>query len=259
MKRFILVFAMLFILPVNSHAAIKSENIEYKQGDTVLEGYLVYDDATQDKRPGIVVVHNWMGFGAANQRADMLAQLGYVALAVDIYGKGIRPKDTDEAGMQATKYKGDRDLLRARVKAGLDVLKNNALVDTSKIAAIGYCFGGTTVLELARSGADVAGVVSFHGGLSTPHPEDAKNIKGKVLVLHGAEDPFVLPSEVDGFQKEMRDAKTDWQLISYGGAVHGFTDSGAGTDNSKGYAYNEKADKRSWQAMQEFFKEIFHQ
>jgi dienelactone hydrolase len=130
-------------------------------------------------------------------------------------------------------------------------------VDKKRVAAIGYCFGGTTVLELARSGADVAGVVSFHGGLGTPTPEDAKNIKARVLACHGADDPNVPPPEVAGFEKEMRDAKVDWQLIAYGNAVHSFTDKSAGNDNSKGAAYNEKADHRSWQAMKDFFAEIF--
>ncbi len=147
--------------------------------------------------------------------------------------------------------------MRARAQAGLETLKKQKLVDPQRIAAIGYCFGGTTVLELARDGADVKGVVSFHGGLSTPTPQDAGNIKGKVLVLHGADDPYVKAEEVAAFQQEMRDAKVDWQFISYGNAVHSFTNKAAGTDNSKGAAYNEKADKRSWEAMRAFFAEIF--
>ncbi len=257
MKKIIL-FMMVILSTTFAHAAIKSENIEYKDGDTVLEGYLVYDDAVTEKRPGIIVVHNWMGFGpSANKKAEDLAQLGYVALAVDIYGKGVRPKNTDEAAMQATIYKSDRALLRKRALAGLNVLMSNPLVDTNRLVALGFCFGGTTALELARSGAPLAGVVSFHGGLSTPHPEDAKNIKAKILVLHGADDPYVVDSEVRDFRKEMTDAKVDWQMVYYSNAVHSFTDQSAGTDNSKGAAYNEKADKRSWEAMKEFFSEIF--
>jgi dienelactone hydrolase len=139
--------------------------------------------------------------------------------------------------------------MRSRANAGLEVLRNHPLADVNRIAAIGYCFGGTVVLEMARSGAELAGVVSFHGGLSTPNPSDAKNIKGKVLVLHGADDPAVPPDQVIAFQDELRKAGVDWQMVSYGGAVHSFTNPEAGNDPSRGAAYNEKADKRSWEAM----------
>jgi dienelactone hydrolase len=190
-------------------------------------------------------------------RAKQLAELGYVAFAADIYGKGVRPQNPTEAGKEATKYRSNRQLLRNRALAGLKVLQANPLTNPQKIAAIGYCFGGGTVLELARSGADVAGVVSFHGNLDTPNPADAKNIKGKVLVLHGAVDPYVPPEQVSTFEKEMNDAKVDWQLVSYGGVVHSFTNPEAGNDPSKGAAYNALADQRSFGAMQQFFDEIF--
>ena len=257
MKRaFLFLVAVAFVM--NAKAAVQFKTVEYKQGDTVLEGLSVYDDAVQGKRPGVLVVHQWKGLGDyEKKRAEMLAKLGYNVFAVDIYGKGVRPKDPKEAGAQAGKFKNDRQLLRSRVQAGLEQLKQSDLTDTKHIAAIGYCFGGTTVLELARSGADVAGVVSFHGGLSTPTPDDAKNIKCRVLALHGADDPNVPQKEVEGFEKEMRDAKVDWQLVAYGNAVHAFTDWNAGNDNSKGVAYNEKADKRSWEAMKSFFNELF--
>ena len=147
--------------------------------------------------------------------------------------------------------------MRARAAAGLEVLKNHKLTDTKHIAAIGYCFGGTTVLELARSGAEIAGVISFHGGLDTPAPEDARQIKAKVLALHGGDDPFVPVEHVIAFQDEMRKGGVDWQMVSYGGAVHSFTVPEAGNDPSKGMAYNEKADKRSWEAAKTFFTEIF--
>jgi len=244
-----------------AYAKLQAKAIEYKDGDTVLEGYLVYDDASKEKRPGVLVVHEWMGLGAYEKgRAEQLAALGYVAFAADIYGKGIRPKDGKEAAEFAGKYRGgDRKVLRSRVNAALDLLKGQELVDPKKTAAIGYCFGGTTVLELARSGADVAGVVSFHGGLATPAAADAKNIKAKVLALHGGDDPFVKPEEVLAFQDEMRKGGVDWYFVSYGNAVHSFSNPAAGNDNSKGAAYNEKADKRSWEAMRKFFKEIFGQ
>jgi dienelactone hydrolase len=190
-------------------------------------------------------------------RARMLAQLGYVAFCADIYGKGSRPQNTAEASALAGKYKSDRRLLRACVNAGLDTLRQQPLVDPKRLAAIGYCFGGTTVLELARRGADIAGVVSFHGGLDSPTPADGKNIKCKVLALAGADDPFQKPEDLAAFEKEMRDAKVDWQINFYGGAVHAFTQPMAGNDNSQGAAYNERADKRSWEAMKQFFTEIF--
>ncbi len=242
---------------LTARAAIQTQSIEYKQGDTTLAGVLVYDDAVKTKRPGVMIVHQWKGVSDYEQkRAGMLAQLGYVAFCADIYGKGIRPQTPPEAGAQAGKYKSDRALLRARVNAGLAVLRKNEFVDARRIAAIGYCFGGTTVIELARSGADIAGVVSFHGGLDSPTPADGKNIKCKVLACHGADDPFVPVKDLAAFENEMRDGGVDWQFIQYGGAVHSFTDWKA-DGSMKGAQYNERADKRSWEAMKQFFGEIF--
>jgi dienelactone hydrolase len=256
----IFVITILGVLPLEAFAALHKEVVEYKHGDVVLEGYLVYEDSIKASRPGILVVHDWMGLGPyVKRRAEQLAGLGYVAFAVDMYGKGIRPKNTDEAATQAAIYRQDRQLMRARVKAGLDVLMKQPLVDVKRVAAIGYCFGGGTALELARSGADIAGVVSFHGNLDTPHPEDAKNIKAKVLVLHGANDPFVPQKDVDAFWEAMKQTDIDWQLVLYSGAVHAFTIMESGNDPSTGAAYNEKADKRSWKAMQTFLEEIFGQ
>lgn len=257
MKTFLLCTTLL-LGTLTLPAAIQTKTVEYKQGDTTLEGVLVWDDAISGKRPGVLIVHQWLGItDYEKRRATMLAQLGYVAFCADIYGKGVRPKNTQEAGVEATKYKTDRALLRERVNAGLTVLKQSELVDPNRVAAIGYCFGGTTVIELARSGAEVVGVVSFHGGLDSPAPADGKNIKCKILACHGADDPFVSAKDLAAFEDEMRAAKVDWQLIQYGGAVHSFTQPMAGNDNSKGAAYNEKADKRSWQAMKDFLAEIF--
>lgn len=246
-----------FLLGV-AQGEIHTETVHYREGETELEGFLAYDRDLAGTRPGVLVVHQWKGLtGYEKKRCEMLAKLGYVALAVDIYGKGIRPTSTADAGKLAGQYKADRRLLRARVISGLETLRKSSRVDGKRIACIGYCFGGTTALELARSGADVAGVVSFHGGLGTPTPEDAKNIRCKVLALHGADDPYVPPAEVNAFQDEMRKANVDWQWVAYSGAVHSFTHWEAGSDNSKGAAYNEKADRRSWEAMRIFFAELF--
>jgi dienelactone hydrolase len=243
---------------LTAQAQIHTETIEYKQGDAVLEGYLAYDASLKGPRPGVLIVHQWKGLtDYEKKRAEMLAKLGYNVFALDIYGKGIRPQSSQEAGAQAGKYKSNRDLLRARAQAGLAVLQKHELTDPKQVAAIGYCFGGTTVIELARSGADIAGVVIFHGGLDSPHPQDGRNIKCKVLALQGADDPFVPAKDLAAFEDEMRQAKVDWELVKYGGAVHSFTEREAGNDPSKGAAYNEKADRRSWEAMQQFFAEIF--
>ncbi|HJV64160.1 MAG TPA: dienelactone hydrolase family protein [Geomonas sp.] len=258
MKRFLL--SLLFVLVAQSaQANVVTKTVLYRQGNTTLQGYLAYDDSVKEKRPGVLVFHEWMGLTPYEmRRAQQLASMGYVAFAADIYGKGVRPRTAELAAKEAAKYRGkDRTLLRARANAALDQLKKIPQVDPQRIAAIGYCFGGTAALELARSGADYLGTVSFHGGLDTPKPADARNIRGKVLVLHGADDPFEKPDQVAAFQNEMRAAKVDWQMNIYGGAVHGFTNPRNGNDNSKGAAYNEKADMRSWGAMLQFFDEIF--
>jgi len=258
MKRVATCIAVLLLVAGSAFAGLRTEIVQYREGDTALEGYLAYDDSIRGKRPGVLVVHEWYGLNDyARKRAEMIAGLGYIALAADIYGKGVRPKDAAEASALSGKYKSDRALLRARAKAGLDFLGRHSLVDASRLAAVGYCFGGTAVLELARSGAGLSGVVSFHGGLDSPAPGDAANITGKVLALHGADDPFVKPAEVAAFQEEMRNAGVDWQMVYYGGAVHSFTNPASGTDKSRGVAYDERADRRSWVAMINFLQEIF--
>ena len=253
-----LLFLLTLMVPALVQAAIETRSVEYRQGNTRLVGYLAFPKDVTGPLPGILVVHEWMGLNDyAKHRADQLAELGYIAFAADIYGDGKIAANREEAGKLAGSYKNDRPLLRARVAAGLATLKAQPGVAGDKIAAIGYCFGGTAVLELARSGADIAGVVSFHGGLDTPTSQDAKNIRAKVLALHGADDPYVPADQVAAFENEMRQAGVDWQLIVYGGAVHGFTNPANGTDNSKGAAYNALADARSWVAMQQFFNELF--
>lgn len=247
-----LLSALLFFS--SAEAKIVTKTIEYKSGDTVLEGYLAYD-SRKKKAPGVMIVHDWTGVGPyVKKRAEQVAALGYVAFAADIYGKGVRPQPP-ESGKVAGSFKGNRPLFRERLVAGWNELKKQSMVDASNMAAMGYCFGGTGALELARAGEDAKGVISFHGGLDSPTPADAKNIKGSVLVLHGAEDPLVPEKEVKAFEEEMRAGKVDWQLVKFSNAVHSFTHPEAGNDPSKGAAYHEPSDKRSWAMMQDFLKE----
>ena len=249
--------AALMIFTFKAQAEIKTEVIDYQQGDTKLQGYLAYDTNLSGKRPGILIVHDWSGMGEyVKQRAREMAGKGYVAFAADIYGKDVHPTTPDEMGKLAGKYKADRKLLRERAKAGYEVIAKNKSVDSKKIVAIGYCFGGTTVLEMGRAGLPLAGIASFHGGLANPSPQDAKNIKAKVLVMHGALDTFVSPEEVAAFQKEMNEAGIDYQFISYSGAVHAFTIPTAGSNIKSGIAYNAAADRRSMQAFMDFMKEV---
>lgn len=256
----ILIIAMIITTTstVKVYALLQTETVEYRQGETVLEGYLAYDNAFKGSRPGVLIVHEWNGLGQyVKSRAEQLAKLGYIAFAVDIYGKGVRPTNQQEAVTQSGIYMANRPLMRDRVLAGLAELKKQKQVDQKRIAAIGYCFGGAVVLELARSGTDIAGVVTFHGSLDNPNPQDDKNIKTKLLILHGADDPFVTWEKVTAFRNEMSKTDVDWQMIVYSGAVHSFTNPASGNDPSKGVAYNPRADHRSWEAMKLFFNEIF--
>ncbi len=246
-------------LATTAHAALVEKTVIYQQGETTLEGFHVFDDAVAGKRPAVLVIHQWTGLtDYEKRRSRMLAELGYNVFAADIYGQGIRSAPP-EAGEVAGKYKTDRTLFRARLTAALDQLKADEYTDGKRIAAIGYCFGGTGALELARAGTDIAGVVSFHGGLAAADGMEAQvgKIPAEILVLHGADDPFEPAAEVAKFMQEMKDAKADWQMDFYGGAVHSFTHKEAGDDASKGAAYNARADQRSWDAMKLFFKEIF--
>ncbi len=246
--------ALVAALPAN--ALIKTRAVEYKDGDTVLLGWAAWEDGFKDQRPGVLVVHEWKGHGAyARKRAEQLAMLGYTAFALDMYGKGVYAKDHEEAGKLAGAFFNDRAAMRRRAVAGLEQLKKLPFVDQDKFGAIGYCFGGTTVLELARAGTKLKGVVSFHGNVATPTPATEKPLAA-ILVLHGADDNFVNPG-VPAFMEEMRKVQADWQFVQYGGAVHSFTVPEAGTDTAKGMAYNKDADHRSWEAMKAFFEEVF--
>jgi dienelactone hydrolase len=251
MRKLLVAAVLSSLLPSLAAAKVKGETVEYKHGDTVLEGYLAWDDAKKGPRPAVIVVHEWKGPGEyTKRRAEQLAALGYVAFAADIYGKGVRPTAHEEAAEIAGMYRKDRALMRARVQAALDRVKQEKRVDAGKIAAIGYCFGGTAVLELARSGADVDLVASFHGALETPVPAKEGDIKATVAVFHGAEDASV-NTQVPAFRDEMRASKADWVFVELAGALHGFTVK----ENTA--AYNEAADRRSWEMFQDLLAESF--
>jgi dienelactone hydrolase len=260
MKKFSLLLAMLCAAASVARAEVKFETIEYKQGDTTLEGYLAYDDAVQGKRPGVLIVHQYLGAGDyEKKRAAMLAKLGYTAFACDIYGKGIRLTLPKVAREHMVTYTTNRILLRARVQAGLEVLKKHATVDASRTAAIGYCSGGTAVLEMARANMDVRAVVSFHG-LLNPQPgmEAKEKIKPIVLVCHGEADPTSTPAKIAAFKEEFLEgnAKADMTFISYPGVLHAFTiwNIGNGWNGAK---YDKHADEDSWKKMQEVFARAF--
>jgi dienelactone hydrolase len=253
----LLLVASLVATTQPTFAAVKSESVEYTASDgTICEGYFAWDDAVVGLRPAVLVVHQYRGPGEyEHKRADMLAELGYLAFVMDIYGKGVRPA-THEAGLaEVGKYYANRELFRFRVQEGIYRMLAHPLCDTNRTAAIGYCFGGTGVLELARMGVDVDGVVSFHGNLDTTLPAESGEVLAKVLVLHGAADPFVPKEQVAEFEIEMTAAGADWYLTEYAYALHAFTM--WGMDMPGQAKYDEAADKRSWRAMQDFFGELW--
>ena len=237
---------------------MKTQSIEYQDGNVTLRGFVAFDDETSHKRPGVLVMPEAFGLGVhATQRAERLASLGYVALAGDPYGHGLEVTDLQEAIKYASALREDPAKFRQRARVALDTLASLPQVDASRLAAIGYCLGGTFALELARDGAPLRGVVSFHGGLETPRPAVAGQVKAKILVCTGADDPFVPVAQVNALAEEMTKAQADWQIISYGGTVHSFTNPDADRVGVPGIAYNTLADERSWKAMAAFFEEIF--
>lgn len=253
-----LIGALLLCGALPASARVASRSVLYSQGGQALEGTFFHDTRFTGKRPGVVIFHQWRGPGVyEKRRARMLAEMGYTAFVADIYGRGVRPKDAKEAGAQAGRYRNNRPLLRERARAAVVAMRAQREVNSGKLAAMGYCFGGGTALELARSGADLRGFASFHGNLDTPDASLARNIKGSVLVMHGAVDPLVSPEAVRDFQSEMAGAKVDFEFVAYGNAVHSFTEREAGSDPSDGVAYNERANKRSWAKLSDFLREIF--
>lgn len=252
-----LVITLTLILATEVQAKLVTKTVEYQQDGSICKGYLAYDDSVRGKRPGVLVVHEYWGLNDFTRKAaEQLAGLGYVAFAADIYGQGLVTTDPKEAGRLAGELRGNKPLLRARAQAALKVLSETPMAEPQRLAAIGFCFGGTTVLELAYAGADLKGVVSFHGGLTSPQPEELKSIKAAILVLHGADDPHVKAEAITAFQEAMRQGGIDWQMVFFGGAVHAYMNPAA-NNRAAGVAYDARAARSSWQYMQDFFKEIF--
>jgi dienelactone hydrolase len=248
---------VLLSLSPNS-ASVKTRELEYRAGDTALQGFIAWDDAARGRRPGVLVVHEWWGLNEhARNQARRLAEAGYVGFALDMYGKGkvtTHPQDAQAFVSEVTK---DPAVLAARFNAALEQLKRDPHVDTTRIAAIGYCFGGAVVLGMARSGADLAAVVTFHGALATTSPAQPGKVKARVLVLAGGADPFVPPEQLEAFKREMQAAGARFEVTTYPGAKHGFTNPDAAKYGMPQLAYDAAADRESWAAMLKLFKEIW--
>lgn len=258
MYRLILITAMGLLFANPARGEIVTKSIEYKHGDTVLEGYLAYDNTMKAPQPGVMLVHEWWGLtDHMKNMTKQVAEMGYVAFAVDMYGKGVVTDKTDKAGQLSGQFKDKDALRRERLKAGFDAFAAVPQVDKTRIGAIGFCFGGTCVLHMAYGGLEVKGVVSFHGSLVPPAESDAGKIKAKILVLHGADDPLVSPESIKAFQDGVRKAKADWQMLYFGNAVHSFTNPGADKVGIEGVKYDAKTDARSRQQMKLFFDEVF--
>ncbi|HSB33074.1 MAG TPA: dienelactone hydrolase family protein [Nitrospirota bacterium] len=264
MKRFVTMLASMLVLVMTTgltpaHAKVTGKDVEYTAGGVALKGYLAYDTAKKGKGPGVLVVHEWWGLNDyARERARMLARLGYTALAVDMYGEGKTATHPDDAGKFSSELMQNFDTAKARFLAAEDFLKMQPTVDPGRIAAIGYCFGGGVVLNMARQGADLKAVASFHGNLTAIKPAEPGMVTAKIRVYHGADDKFVIPEAVEAFKKEMTDAKADFRFIAYPGAVHSFTNPEATAYGKKfnlPLAYDKKADRESWADMKKFFAE----
>lgn len=241
-------------------AEIKHVPLEYEATGITLKGDLYYDDAIAERRPGVLVVHEWWGLNDhARNSARKLAEAGYVAFALDMYGKGKQADHPDQAGAFVKEATKDAATASGRFMAAVDLLKKQPQTDPDRVGAIGYCFGGAIVLEMARRGADLKGVVSFHGSLSPVEAAKAGAVKAKILVCHGAKDPLIPAQTVSNFIGEMEHAGADYQFISYGQTQHSFTNPEADKRNIPGLAYHEASAKRSWEHMSAFFKEVFSQ
>ncbi|MCC7494324.1 MAG: dienelactone hydrolase family protein [Fimbriimonadaceae bacterium] len=255
MKRLLLCCAA-FGLVTTGEAKVVEQTVEYRDGEVTCRGFLVYDDNLPGPRPATMVIHDWTGLGDfVRDYCRRLAALGYVALAADYYGQGTTAASPQEAGKLAGAVRGT-PAMRTRGSAALAVLQQHPRVDRTKVVALGFCFGGTAALQLSYTGAELAGVVSLHGGLTPPEAGDVGKLRARYLILHGADDPHVPPAQVQTFEEALRAAQVDWQLIAYGGAVHAFTNPAAGHDPSRGAAYHEGAAKRSWEHLKLFLAEV---
>lgn len=259
----VLIVTGVLLVVCNAVAAdkIKGQHVEYTAGGVTLKGYLVYDEKIQEKRPGVLVVHEWWGQNAyVRKRAHMLARLGYTALALDMYGEGRIAQHPDDAGKFASAVMKNFPVAKERFLAALEFLKKQPTVDPERVAAIGYCFGGGVVLNMARQGLDIKGVASFHGSLAVVNPDQPTPIKAAVRVYNGADDKFSKPEQIEALKKEMADQKVNFKFVNYSGAVHSFTNPEA-TEIGKKFkmpiAYNVEADKGSWADLQLFLQEIF--
>lgn len=252
-------FCVFWLSSASAFAAMQAKPVEWKQGKQRFSGFIVYNDASANKRPGLVMVPDWKGVTPASvEKAKQVAAAGYVVLVADVFGKGVRPKDDKAAMALVTKLYQDLPGLRARAATALDFLRSQAAsapIDTTRIGAFGYCFGGKTVLELARSGADLAGVVSYHGGLDTKLPAQSGGLNASILVLNGADDTYVPAEQIKSFESEMKAAGADWQFVNFSGAVHCFALESA--NSPPGCVYNERAAKRAFTMMNQFFFERF--
>lgn len=238
--------------------SMQTRTIEYFHEGVCLEGFFAWDDAATQALPAVLVSHAWMGRDEfACDKARKLAELGYAAFALDLYGKGVIGSGPEENAKLMQPFMDDRTLLQARITTALDAVRSLKEVDGSRIAALGFCFGGLCVLDLARTGADIRGVISFHGLLIPPGNTRGNRIKAKVLVLHGHDDPLAPPEQVLALEKELTEAGADWQVHVYGGTVHAFTNPRA-NDPAFGTVYKESADRRSWQSMQNFLAEVLN-
>jgi len=247
---------LLFLVVCVSFSNAQLKSVAYSDADQKLSGFISIPSKTLQNNPGVLILPAWMGIDDhAKESAEALAKLGYYAFVADIYGVGNTPANYNEAGQKAGYYKKNIQVYHKRIQLALEqLIKVGA--NPNEIVVIGYCFGGTGAIEAARANMKVKGIVSFHGGLAKDEFRPIEPITARVLILHGADDPYESESEIKSFQNEMRTAKADWQMVYYANAVHSFTDKNAGNDNAKGAAYNEKAEKRSWKALLEFLKEV---
>lgn len=252
-----------FFIAYSANAKVVTKEIDYKEGTTTMKGMVAFDDSIKGKRPGVLIVHEWWGHNKhARDKAKMLAGEGYVAFAVDMYGGGKTADHPDTAGKFSSAVASNMPLAKARFEAAMNTLKGQANVEKDKIAAMGYCFGGGIVLNMARQGVDLKGVTSFHGSIATKNPAKKGDIKASIRVFNGAVDPFVKAEQIAALKKEMKNAGVDFEFVNYPGAKHSFTNPAANEIGKKfnlPLEYNAKADKDSWQKNLEFLKQIFAQ